>query len=411
MVVALVLPAGAATPSDPTKDLPRPGCSTLADPKGDTTPLMPASGLPAWPVPNDPDLDLTSLTLRTTATDLVAYLGVDKLAKGPASVDGHRFTLDFTFNKHVFSAAASAYSNGSGGLRDGLANSGQVGHVVQLGVDVPSLTAIPPVADKGFKTSGLKATWDLPNNRLVLQLPIADIVKYGGAPFTGELTAINAKTATDVYAISTQADNTNPANGSASTAKWTIGNNACFALAPALLANTGVTTAQYGDVAPVAVSVKSASGEALAGRTVSLQLGSSTATVTTDSTGVARAGLPVTSTAGPAELKAVFAGDATADAATLKVPFTVALEKTITTLAVTKRGNVRTVAITLLDDDKHPIGAQSLLVFVNAKSVGTVTTNAAGKASFTKGNPTQSVKVAFIGVNGKYSGSSAQVRL
>jgi hypothetical protein len=408
----LVTPASSATGTDPAKDLPRPGCVTLSDPKTDTTPLMPASNLPAWPVPNDPDLDLTSLTMRTTATELVAYLGVDKLDTGPMTTDGHRFTLDFTFNKHVFSAAASSYSNGSGALRDGLAETGQAGHVVQLGVDVPSLTAVPPATDKGFKESGLKATWDLPNNRVVLQLPIADIVKYGGAPFTGDLTALDAKTATDSYAISTQADNTNPGNASAGTAKWRIGDNACFAPPPAVLVSTGATTAQYGDKAPLAVSVKTAAGAPLAGRTVTFALGGSNAVRgTSDAAGIARALMTVSTTAGSSVLTATFAGDSAADAATLSIPFTVTLERTVTKLAVTKRGNARTVAITLVDDDRTPVAGQRLLVYVNGKAAGAVTTNGAGKAVFTKGNPTQTVKVVYAGLAGKYAGSSAQVRL
>lgn len=207
--------------ADPTKDFPKAGCATFTDPKGDAHPLNDMA-------PVDPDLDILSATLRTTTTDLVAYAAVDKLAAGTATFDAQRYTLDFTFNGHVFSAASSSSGRGSTAIRDAAANTGFAGHVTQLGVDVPSLTAAPPAVDRGFKASGLKVTYDLAKSRVVFVLPIADIEKYGMAKFTGTLTAVDVKSATDTNVVSSQADSTAEANASTSKDTWTINENACF---------------------------------------------------------------------------------------------------------------------------------------------------------------------------------------
>ncbi len=205
--------------ADPSKDLPKSGCTTFTDPKGDAS----YNG-----TPNDPDLDITTVTMRTTSTALVTYIGVDKLATGPSITDTHRFSVDFTFNGHVFTASASTSARGSHAVRDAAANSGLVGHVVQLGMDVPSTTAVPPPTERGLKVSGLTATFDLANSRVVLVLPIADIEKYGAAKFTGKLTAINAKSSMDSNILSLPTDTQAKANAATSTDTWTVNDNVCF---------------------------------------------------------------------------------------------------------------------------------------------------------------------------------------
>jgi hypothetical protein len=200
---------------------PKAGCFTLSDPKGDAK----FDGQ----APNDPDMDILGVAFESTKTDLIAFAKVDKLAAGPQATDGHRYTFDFTFNGHVFSAAGSSYSHGTGAIRDGLAQTNEAGHTTQLGVDVPSLTAIPPAVDKGFKTSGLKITFDVAKSWVVFDLPIADIQKYGGAKFGGILTAVDVKSAYDSYAVSSQVDSSAVANAAASTDMWKVGANTCFA--------------------------------------------------------------------------------------------------------------------------------------------------------------------------------------
>jgi hypothetical protein len=271
------------------KDVPIAGCSTLTDPKTD--------GKPAGNGPNDPDLDITALTMRTTATDLLAYVNVDKLTAGTATADGQRYAVDFTFNKHLFTMSASSSAHGSTAVRDAIATSGLVGHVIQLGVDAPSTTAVPPPTDRGLKASGLKASYDLTNSRVVFDLPIADIVKYGGAPLSGPLTLVDAKSQIETNALSS------PADTAGGTATWTVGDNKCFTL------------------------------------------------------------------------------------------------KTALKLAVVKKGISRTVTAALTAAGKG-LAKQVLTVSVNGKTVGTITTDATGKASYTKAKPNQTVKIDFLGSAG-----------
>ena len=162
-------------------------------------------------VPNDPDIDLTNMTLGSDAKNLYAYLKVDKLADGPQFHDGHRFYVNFTFNKHTFTAAGSAFKNdGSAQLKDGLAQTGQVAHVTQLAVDgVSSATDPERVTGNGpgFVDSGLKYVFDVKTSTVTAILPIADIEKYGKAPVAGGLFAsVYAGAYGDAYAVAQPAD-------------------------------------------------------------------------------------------------------------------------------------------------------------------------------------------------------------
>jgi len=93
------------------------------------------------------------------------------------------------------------------------------------------------------------------------------------------------------------------------------------------------------------------------------------------------------------------------------VPFTVLQERTKLILVISKKGTARTVTALLLDDDNQPVAGQKLVFAVNGKTVATLTTNASGKATFTKANPSQTVKVTFAAVTGKWLGTTAQAKV
>lgn len=263
-----------AAEADPTKEFPTLGCATVVDEKGDARPMNQASA------PVDPDLDLTSLTMRSTPTALLAYVGVDKLAAGPASFDAHRFAVDFTFNGHVFTMSGSSSTRGSHAIRDVAGNSGAVGKVIQLGVDVPPLATA--TTERGLKASGLTVNFDVPNSRVVFMLPIADIEKYGLAKFGGVLSAIAAKSQTDTGVLSSQADITVTANGATSTDTWTVGDNKCFTQKTAIvIAVTKVGTAR------AITATLSAGTTALAGQKLVVTVnGKKVATLTTNAKGL-----------------------------------------------------------------------------------------------------------------------------
>lgn len=227
-MVAAALPfVGSAGAAGLPAGYPTAGCFDFADASGDSHWLNGNN-------PSDPDLDILGLALERTATDLKAYIKVNKLADGPSmSTDGHRFTFTFLFNGHVFSAAGSSYSHGSGAIRDGLAQTGQAGHLVQLAVDTPAVTSTAAVTGRaagnlGYKASGLTFTWDKANSWVVVDLPIADIEKYGGAKFAGKLQSVAAFSATDEYAVSSQADSTEPGNATTYSGIWQVGANKCW---------------------------------------------------------------------------------------------------------------------------------------------------------------------------------------
>jgi hypothetical protein len=209
---------------------PTAGCFDYTDLSGD------AHALNANNPNSDPDLDILGVALQSNGRDLKAYIKVKSLADGPGmSTDGHRYTLNFMFNNHVFAAAGSSFAHGSGAIRDTLAGTGQAGHPVQLSVDAPSsATSVAGVTGRatgglGYKASGLTFTWDKANSWVVVDLPIADIEKYAGAKFTGKLTAVGASSATDEYAVSSASDSTETGNTTtAYTHAWSVGANKCW---------------------------------------------------------------------------------------------------------------------------------------------------------------------------------------
>jgi hypothetical protein len=383
-------------------DYPAAGCFTYTDPKGDAS---------LDNLPNDPDLDILGVAVETTDTSLKAYTSVDGLTSdGPAMADGHRYSLKFTFNKHVFSASGSDYANGSGPFRDGLAQTGQAAHVTQLGVDTPSVVPDPTnpsgYFNKGFVDSGLKVTFDYTNKWVVFDLPISDIVKYGGAPFTGTVTEVSVAAQTDEYAIGSVWDTTIKDNGTTATDTWTVGDNKCFGPPAAVITNLGATKVQFGDTAAVSAKVADATGAPVSGAAVTFTLGRLLTTATTNSKGVATAKLTPTVSAGAYSLVESYAGSDTVGKATHSTAFSVVAEKSVLALTSKSQGTKRIVTAALRDDDRHAIAKQVITWLVNGRSAGKTSTSSTGTATFAA-KPGQTVKAVYAGAAGKYLATSA----
>jgi hypothetical protein len=269
--------AGAApAAADPAKELPAASCLTVTDPSGD------AHVNNTDKVPYDADLDILGLTLRSTATSLVGYVKVADLADGPAYGDGHRYTINFTFNGHVFSLSGSHYKNGTGAVRDALATSGQAGRTTQLGVDTPSVTSTN--TNRGFKDSGLEVTFDQDANWVVMELPFADVTKHGGKAFGGTITNVDVRATTDAYAVGIVADTTNPNNTQTTDPKvaWTVGDNRCFTMPTRLT----LSVTKFPAHRTVTAKLATAAGQALAGQAVTFYVnGVKNGTRTTASNG------------------------------------------------------------------------------------------------------------------------------
>lgn len=374
-------------------------CFTAKDPKGDAK--------YAGQAPYDADMDITGLTLGTTADALVAYFKVEKLAAGPSGLDGHRFAVNFTFNKHTFTASGSAFKTATAGaVRDGLAATGRVGKVTQLAVDggptIPTdaAGAQAAVAGPGFVASGLKYVFDVKTSTVMMSLPLADIVKYGKAPTEGAvLNAVFASASADSSTLSFPYD-TVPDGGSATASKltYTMGDNACFAPATPPLSSVGAVKAQFGDTAPVAAKLVDAAGAPVAGKEVTFALGESKATGTTGTDGIAKAALLVREKAGTRSLSI------TSEGTTISTEFTVLVEKTVLK-ATGSKGNV---TATLTDDDRQPVAGQ-VITFTSGSKKVTTKTNKSGvaKAGFAPGS---AVTVTYAGVAGEYSASKTTAR-
>jgi hypothetical protein len=376
-------------------------CFTTKDPAGD-------AWYPASVVPNDPDLDLLGVTLGTNNDALVAYFKVAKLANGPATLDGHRFTLNFTFNKHAFAAAGSAFKDAQAAqIRDGAASTGRFGHLTQLSMDGSS---IPPSSPEGAQTvatgsayvaSGLKYTFDTKTSTVSLSLPLADIAKYGKAPTTAAtLTGVYVTAATDTGLLSSSWDIA-PDGASASApgkVTYSIGDNACFAPPVPPLSSVGALKAQYGDTAAVAAKLVDAAGAAVAGKTVTFTLGASKATGVTGADGVAKGALIVQAKAGKRSL--VISSDDT----NVSVDFTVSVEKTVLKAV----GGKGAVTATLADDDRKPVAGQ-VITFASGSKKVTAKTDAKGIAKGS-GLPSGNIKVSYAGATGMYTAASTTTK-
>jgi hypothetical protein len=383
-------------------DYPSAGCFTATDPKGDAI---------FEKTPDNPDLDVLGFAVETTSTSLRAYANVDKLsASGPTYSDGHRFTLKFTFNSHVFSASGSDYGHGSGAIRDGLAQTGQAAHTTQLGIDTPAVDPTNPafVTSKGFVDSGLKITFDYTHSWVVWDLPIADIEKYGQAKFTGDITTLGVQAQTDEYAVGSIWDSAPDLGDDGNLpGTWTVGDNKCFggsgaaSGASTVLGYVGDTHMQYGDTARVAASVVDASGKPVAGAPVTFAIGKLQTTAKTNAKGLAQTTLSPTVTAGHYTLVTTTASDG--GKTSVRTPFVVSVERTV--LRLSKSGGKIFAALT--DDDKQALAGQRIVWTVNGKGAGTTKTDASGHAVLTHAAKGAAVKAAFKPAKGKYAGSTA----
>ena len=401
LVAAPVVPAVFAADAPPAYALPTTGCFTYTDPKGDATYEVLASD----------DLDITGLALQSTGTALQGFAKVPALSPdGPGEpFDGHRFTLRFAFNSHVFSASGSDYGLGTGPVRDGLAETGQAAHTTQLGVDTPAIDPTDPnfITAKGFVESGLKVTFDYKNGWVIWDLPIADIEKYGKAKFTGALTAIGAAAQTDEYAVGTAWDVAPDQDEDFNdTGTWTVGDNKCFSggasTAKTVLSYVGDTHMQYGDTAKVAAKVVGSNGKPVAGAPVTFAIGKLQTTAKANAKGLAATTLSPKVSAGRYSLVTSFAdGD---NKSSIKTPFVVTPERTVLVLTTA----AKRITASLADDDKQPLAGQRVFWTVNGKSAGSAKTDKRGLATFSRAHKGDRVAATFKTVKGKYSGSSAK---
>jgi hypothetical protein len=379
-------PAPAGSSNAAAGDYPAAGCQTFKDAKGDAS----YNGSPS-----DPDLDITAYTLRTTDKDLVAYIKVDALGTSPSvmPLDGHRFYSEFTFNKHVFSIAASSFGSYGADLRDGVSQSGQAGPMSAMSVDSEGTGG-----DPGYTDTKVTAKFDEKASTVVLSVPLADVEKHGKAPLAGAtLTEVAARAGADSGVLILQHDTTESETPAKDVYK--VGDNHCFAAPTSPLSSVGAVKAQYADTAAVAARLLDAAGKPVAGKRVSFTLGSVTAVATTGQNGIAKASVLVREKAGRRSL--VLASD---DLRTT-VPFTVQVER----VALRATGAADAVRATLTDDDGQAVALQTVTFTAGSRKV-TARTDANGVAEATGFARGTVVKVSYPGIAGQYSSAATSTK-
>ncbi len=154
------------------------------------------------------------------------------------------------------------------------------------------------------------------------------IPSSGSASFTLVVKVVNTvpagTTFTNTASVTSTSGDPNGSNDSASVVT--------AMLRPTMLVYTGDTSQDYHDAATVSFVLEDALlGTPIAGKSVDLSLGTQTATVTTDASGVASASIVITQIPGPSMVSASFAGDSEYVDSTASEPFTITREETTVT--------------------------------------------------------------------------------
>lgn len=373
-------------------EYPRDDCFLVTDKKSDGTPIIagPATA------PNEPDVDIVGLNVNTTASEIKAFIKVDKLADKPANFTGDRFEVIFGYLGKTFTFAVGRFG----------ATPNPALPVVGAPFADPNRGQVNGTTNAALKPTG---TFDKATNTVVIGISRAALNTAAGedVPLGAVLTGVLAKTWAYQPGLQFTADT---ATNAADT-KYVVGFSRCFLPPEAKLTAIGTPSVQFGDEVALSAKLENENGTALSGKTVKFTLGATTVNATTNGAGVAVANVVDTLTAGDATYSVSFAGDKSAGPAAIAAPITVRLEVTKLTLAVAKSGSTRTVTATLKDDDGKPLAGQTLLWTINGKAAGSAKTDAAGRAVLKTAKPTQTVLVKFAGVTGKYATSQVSVKV
>lgn len=365
-------PTGSPAPPQPTVPVPGAGCLGFADAKGDAKP----SAGPASPG-NDPDLDIVGVTGRTTKTLVAAHLQIDKLAGKPSfpAFSGHRFEHSFAVGGKVVLLRADAEGPGVG-LVDGDA--------------APDLK--------------VTAAFDTVSSQVVLGVDRASLAKAIGSavPDGTVLTEVVARSFARTAAGSVAADTATPEDRAA--ARYTVGDNACFA--PKLSVSLPAEV-QTSDPAQVSVSLVTSDNRPAAGQTVTARVGTGRAVAAkTDSRGMANLTVPVSVAAGTRELLVRSAGSA--GEGELRTTLRVLVERTLLGVRLTGSGATRAATATLTDDDarRRPLSGQRVVFAFGGRTVA-ASTDRAGRA-VVQVPAGSSVSVSYAGRSGFLSAAKAR---
>jgi hypothetical protein len=347
--------------------VPAAGCVGFTDPAGDSDAAVGPAG-----AGDDPDVDLLSVTGRTTTKAVAGHLAVSALGAGPSfpAFTGHRFELELTVGGKLVVLSASETGPGEGTV-DGASNT----------------------------TLLVDAVFDEPSSQVVLSVDRASLVKATGTalPDGVALTDVAARS----YAVSPVSESV---ADTAAGGSYVVGDNTCFR--PALSVTTPGSV-QTSDLAVVSVALTTSDGRTAPNQTVTARVGGGrTVSAKTDGQGTVTLSVPVTEAAGARTL--VVRSSGSAGDGELRTPVRVVVERSVLAVRATGSGASRTVTATLTDDDapRRMLGGQEVTFAFGARTV-TATTDDFGRATTTV--PAGStVDVAFAGRSGFLSSSKAR---
>lgn len=354
-------PSASASPQ-PTVPVPAAGCFGFDDPKGDAR--------PSGQAPNDPDLDILSVTGRSTDAVLAGHLRIDKLGTRPALpvFSGHRFEYQFNAGQKVVLLRANEEGEGVG-LVDGAA--------------APDLK--------------VEAAFDVVSSQVVLSVTRASLEAVLGRELPdgtfvdAQVGRSIARTATPVVSPADTASSPDPVR-----ARYTLGDNTCFA--PRLSVSLPASV-QTSDRALVSVAMTTSDGRIVGGQVVTARVGDGRAVSgRTDKQGTVNLRVPVTDAAGAHQL--VVRSSGSAGRGELLSDVRVVVERTLLTTRTSGTGSVRAVTALLTDDDspRRALARQRLVFSFGGRSVA-VTTDRSGRASV-RVPAGSTVEVAYAGRSG-----------
>lgn len=386
--VTVAPPAGSAAEAPVAPPVPRAGCTTFTDDKGD--------GTIGGTMPNDPDLDIVDVVLASPPGLIRAYVHVDKLGFAEYAV-GHQFSLTFQLESKpvvIFvgqddPAEFEAVHEAGAGLV------GRLNGVTYNGV---------AVAD-----AKLEAVWDEKASTVIMTTDRASLEKASKLTLADglQVKGVTAKSLGD-YVYSTIGADTAAAK-TPETQVYTLGDNACFAPPEGKLALQLPTAVVAGHTAVVGGVLSTATGTAVAGKAVTVTVAGKTATVTSGADGKFSASFAMNNNAGSYPVTASWAGDDSLTATTVTAPLTVKIQPTSTALTATLSSTGATVTATLLNDLRKPVAGQPITWYVDGRAVATYRTDSLGRSTLRTARG-KAVKAAYAGLRNRYAPSSASRR-
>ncbi|HWL35382.1 MAG TPA: hypothetical protein VNQ77_04250 [Frankiaceae bacterium] len=394
LLLAFAVPSGAAEtllPQIPDKDC----AERVADPAGDGHVNWHPSGELDDPRGSLDPLDITGVTVRVTATRVIAFMALKDIPTAMRPTDtAYGYYMWFTYGaktarfQHVL-VNSNQSAIGPGGFPTGSVGTGTNGGTNPL--------------------RGLGADVDSTHDVVYVYADRAALEEELGEPLPpgAKLTAITGKTVLFVGAGSAAAGVTQrPADATevaADKAVYTIGADPCFA--PSVV-TTASTSAQYGDPAQIVVGLTDVDEEPLVDKRITVTLpGEAPRTATTNEDGEAFLSVPART---PGTFTVTYDGDETSGAGTGRGTVAVRPEVVrFAALKVVRSGTARTVTATLTEDDPRPCVRLPVDFYVNGRKVATVLTDSKGRAVFKGATAGQKVQARYAGATGRYAAAKS----